>query len=263
MLADILQNEYVQLILAVSTILGGIVAYKQLFSNDNSVNFTIDTSSIDKSKENQEPNEINYDLGLYGTLNKNYFKYNQNALIKTSREKIKEYICPTLNNQPTGADEFERQESLENIDKSKNEILTNEHILKLNVDILISEYDFQEDAYHIEVEYMDYTTVSLGLTTDTGKYKRGLYFSIFFNDKNVARKWKNSFFEQNYNLIIRNETRYVPSNMDKRRLRDTAHLIFMVDKYTEEQYYDIYIPTLHIKTLGFKFDNLLLPTQIF
>ncbi|EIJ36974.1 hypothetical protein [Thiothrix nivea] len=242
MLADIIQNQFVQLILAISTILGGIVAYKELFSKNNKIidkrvsynvtrTSTRNNNNSDSDKKPPYKGKIvsditNGDLGEY-SIAFDFFQKHKNAEI-INRDIIREKLCPILNNTAVGKDEFEKEKVRKNIIKIIQDIKTNKYIAESKTYLTISEYDFSKKGFFIIFRCDDFNNQGLTFDVDTKKSTLIDRFFIKIEDQDKAKKWRDDFYHLNDNLLLRGFQTYAPGGMDSKKIQDICQLLISI-----------------------------------
>jgi len=220
---ELLNNSYIQFILALSTILGGIAAYKQLFL-------------VHKKKENEKT--LIKDNGksnvsaiidasqYFSSLNK-VETYNLAKIRKIDHDYIKSYICQILNNTPVGKDEFERNTCSDNIEKLKREIKSEVFNLNSNIIFGLDEYDFNKNGFKIILHYADYNYDMMNISiSDESNIKKSIFIGI--KDLESAKKWKDKFIKENNHLVLQDDE-YCRNNVPKPEFIDKADILVQVE----------------------------------
>ncbi len=249
MLAEILQNQYTQLILAISTLLGGIVAYRELFSikKESNNNLKKQTKTREKTsvitinskstsiKDHQYIGEVINDIanGRLGEYSKAYSYFLQHDEIQKkaiNNEYIKNYICPILNNIPVGVDEFEKENTRTNMEQLKEKIKRETHIAETKVYITIKDYDFSKHGFYALLYYDDFTYESLNFSINKEKSTLVDKFFIKIENKEFALKWKADFYLLNNKLLLPdNYKTHSPGGPDSIKIVDKCWLAILIE----------------------------------
>lgn len=252
MLTEILNNIYFQVFLALSTIVGGIAALSQLLSTKASNGENVDDLLVEqevKPFKSVEPED-------YLVAVKNVEKFNLKNLDELNHQVIKGYICPILNNQVVGADEFERKSCEENIESIKKDIISKDYYLYTDIIFGLREYDFQKKGFELTFYYSDYNYDVMNISISEASVISNSVF-IIIEDIEDAKVWKKHFLDKNERLSVRGKGLYTGS-ISAPAFIDKARIVLQIENCRLNTGWGDG-RTLDIKIIGFQFENINFP----